>query len=287
MGPHNQQSGVDGVGEFYDQISDMLVEVMGGSMHFGYWRDAADDSSMAQAAEHLTDIMINKLGATTGQKVLDVGCGTGQPACRLARATAVTVTGVTLSRHQVELANRRAGAAGLADQVTFQLADAMNLPFEPESFDAAWLFESLPNITDKLQVLRNVSSLIRPGGLIVATDLVQRGLLPQDKQEDLARVLRVLQVKSLVPFEDYSQTIKEAGLVLEEFVDISDHTTTKTYAAMLAALRENAKELTAMLGDDTEFLEVVQHGCMLLSEMSEIRYVLFVARNKSHAHAAT
>jgi ubiquinone/menaquinone biosynthesis C-methylase UbiE len=177
--------------------------------------------------------------------------------------------------------------AGLADQVTFQLADAMNLPFEPESFDAAWLFESLPNITDKLQVLRNVSSLIRPGGLIVATALVQRGPLPQDKQEDLARVLRVLQVESLVPFEDYSQTIKEAVLVLEEFVDISEHTTTRTYAAMLAALRENATEFTAMLGDDTKFLEVIQHGCTLLSEMPEIRYVLFVARNKSHAHTAT
>jgi cyclopropane fatty-acyl-phospholipid synthase-like methyltransferase len=153
MGPHNQQLGADGVGEFYDQVSDMLSEVLGGNLHFGYWRDAADDSSMTQAAERMTDIMINKLGVTTGQKVLDVGCGTGQPACRLARARGVTVTGVTLSQHQVELANRRAGAAGLGDQVTFQLADAMKLPFEPESFDAAWFFESLPHMTDKLQVL--------------------------------------------------------------------------------------------------------------------------------------
>jgi O-methyltransferase StaMB len=125
--------------------------------------------------------------------------------------------------------------------------------------------------------------LIRPGGLIVATDIVQRGPLPQDQQEGLAQVVQVLQGAFPISFEDYSQTINEAGLTLDEFVDISDHTTMRTYAAMLAALQDKAPELTVLLGDHTKFLEIIQRSISLLSEIPEFRYVLFVARHKSHA----
>jgi hypothetical protein len=56
---------------------------------------------------------------------------------------------------------------------------------------------------------------------------------------------------------------------------------------MLAALQENTPKFIATLGDHTKFLEVIQRGCLLLSEMPEVRYVLFVARNKSHVHTVT
>jgi cyclopropane-fatty-acyl-phospholipid synthase len=55
--------------------------------------------------------------------VLDIGSGWGGLALYLARECGVSVTGLTLSREQLDVAQRRAKEAGLADQVRFELCD--------------------------------------------------------------------------------------------------------------------------------------------------------------------
>jgi cyclopropane-fatty-acyl-phospholipid synthase len=55
--------------------------------------------------------------------VLDIGCGWGGLALYLARECNVFVTGLTLSKEQLAVAERRAAAAGLADRVRFELSD--------------------------------------------------------------------------------------------------------------------------------------------------------------------
>jgi ubiquinone/menaquinone biosynthesis C-methylase UbiE len=61
-----------------------------------------------------------------GKTVLEVGCGIGTDTIRFARAGA-HVTAVDLSEESLELARRRAEVSGLADRITFHLADAENL----------------------------------------------------------------------------------------------------------------------------------------------------------------
>ena len=58
-----------------------------------------------------------------GLKILDIGCGWGDLALYLARLEDVELTGVTLSKEQHELANKRAQVAGVADRVRFELKD--------------------------------------------------------------------------------------------------------------------------------------------------------------------
>ncbi len=64
-----------------------------------------------------------KLLLKPGLKVLDIGSGWGGLGIYLARAGAAAVQGVTLSTEQLEVSNRRAAAAGLADRVKFHLRD--------------------------------------------------------------------------------------------------------------------------------------------------------------------
>ncbi len=64
-----------------------------------------------------------KLLLKPGLKVLDIGSGWGGLGLYLARAGAAAVQGVTLSTEQLEVSNRRAAAAGLADRVKFHLRD--------------------------------------------------------------------------------------------------------------------------------------------------------------------
>ena len=64
-----------------------------------------------------------KLRLSPGQRVLDIGCGWGGMAIYLAKVAEVEVTGVTLSRQQLQLARERAETAGVADRVRFELRD--------------------------------------------------------------------------------------------------------------------------------------------------------------------
>jgi cyclopropane-fatty-acyl-phospholipid synthase len=68
-----------------------------------------------------------KLLLRPGQRVLDIGCGWGGMALEIARSYDVQVHGITLSTEQLEIAQQRARAAGLADRVQFSLTDYRQL----------------------------------------------------------------------------------------------------------------------------------------------------------------
>ncbi|WP_448187493.1 class I SAM-dependent methyltransferase [Azospirillum sp. sgz301742] len=64
-----------------------------------------------------------KLLPHPGHHVLDIGCGWGGMALYLAKHAGVRVTGITLSKEQLEVARQRADSAGLSDRVRFELRD--------------------------------------------------------------------------------------------------------------------------------------------------------------------
>jgi SAM-dependent methyltransferase len=73
--------------------------------------------------------------------VLDVGCGIGGSTRHIARKYGAVGTGITLSPVQVGIAQERSRAAGLSN-VSFQVADALNMPFQDDSFGLVWSLES-------------------------------------------------------------------------------------------------------------------------------------------------
>lgn len=69
-----------------------------------------------------------------GASVLEVACGTGETACLLGSKFGARVIGVDQSRRMIQRANEKAKQQGL--EIDFQLADAHNLPFNDNFFDA-------------------------------------------------------------------------------------------------------------------------------------------------------
>jgi cyclopropane-fatty-acyl-phospholipid synthase len=88
--------------------------------------------SLEQAQANKKALIAAKLLLKPGQHVLDIGCGWGGMALTLAKEYDVHVTGVTLSKEQLAIAQKRALDAGLADRVTFRLQDYRELA---ETFD--------------------------------------------------------------------------------------------------------------------------------------------------------
>ena len=77
------------------------------------------------------------LGLTEGSHVLDVASGRGGPACILAGTFGCRITGIEQAEGFDAVARRRVRDEGLEDLVELIRADARDVPFEPERYDAA------------------------------------------------------------------------------------------------------------------------------------------------------
>lgn len=173
------------VGASYDEFGDLYRMILGDSaIHVGMWappdaqKSASTLSELADLAmDRQTDHYLAALGLGPGDHLLDIGCGTGGPAVRLARATGARVTGVTVSGSQVRLCRERARAAGVADRAVFALGDAMNLGDDhaDASYDAAWAIDSFAHMADRRAVLHHARRVLRPGGPLLFTEFTRRG----------------------------------------------------------------------------------------------------------------
>ena len=129
--------------------------------------------------------------------MLDVGCGTGAPACRLARRVRRRVTGITTSAVGVEAGRVRAGAEGVADRVRFEERDGMDNGFPDASFDRTWVLESSHLMRERDRLVAECARVLRPGGRLALCDIVlrradavQRGAPAARAAEPVARSLR-------------------------------------------------------------------------------------------------
>jgi SAM-dependent methyltransferase len=113
-------------------------------------------------------------GLEPSTRVLDVGCGIGGPARYLATTFGCRVTGVDLSPGFIDAATYLTARCGLSDRVTFQVGDALHLPFEDAAFDAVFLQHVAMNIEDRAALYAEVRRILAPGGRFVTHDLVLR-----------------------------------------------------------------------------------------------------------------
>lgn len=112
----------------------------------------------------------------TGERVLEVGCGSGAVVRWLARFTggATPITALDVNDYLLREAAALTGAAGLAEAVTFQHGDAEHLPLPSESIDVALSFTVMEEV-DADRMLAEMVRVTRPGGrigiVVRATDM--------------------------------------------------------------------------------------------------------------------
>jgi SAM-dependent methyltransferase len=113
-------------------------------------------------------------GLEPSTRVLDLGCGIGGPARYLAATFGCKVTGVDLSPAFIDAATYLTARCGLSDRVTFQVGDALHLPFEDGTFDTVFLQHVAMNIQDRAALYAEVRRILAAGGRFATYDVVLR-----------------------------------------------------------------------------------------------------------------
>jgi demethylmenaquinone methyltransferase/2-methoxy-6-polyprenyl-1,4-benzoquinol methylase len=119
-------------------------------------------------------LAVKAAGTGPGMRVLDCASGTGDLALAF-RRTGASVVGTDFSAPMLVQAREKARAAGL--EVTFEVADALALPYPAASFDVASISFGIRNVDDPVQCLREMARVVKPGGKVLVLEFGQpRGL---------------------------------------------------------------------------------------------------------------
>ena len=129
-----------------------------------YWAAHVDQYDAAVAGYH--DALLDLAAIGRDDRVLDVGCGTGQTTRDAARlAVAGSAFGVDLSSAMLDVARARADHEGVGN-VSFLHADVQVHPFEPASFDVAISRTGTMFFGDPAAAHANIARALRPGGRV-------------------------------------------------------------------------------------------------------------------------
>jgi SAM-dependent methyltransferase len=169
------------------------------------------------------------------QRIADIGCGAGWASLALARAyPSATVVGYDLDAQSVGSATRHAKEAGLAERVSFQVADAVSLSGQ---FDLVCLFDTLHELPAPVDVLRACRALRADGGTVLVMDarVADRFTAPGDEVERFQYATSVLHCLpaglaaegstargTVMRLADVRSLVRSSGYADLRYVDLDD-----------------------------------------------------------------
>ncbi len=117
------------------------------------------------------DRFLSWLDLSPVNTLLDVACGAGGPALRIATSTGCSVVGIDVHEQAVTTASSLATQRGLAERAEFRSIDATApLPFSDSSFDAITCIDAINHFSDRPRVIAEWARLLKLGGRLLFTD---------------------------------------------------------------------------------------------------------------------
>ncbi len=166
------------VSEHYGR-QDLLEQIIGRLGQMGIAPDQVTPDDLAPVDElHIggraaTEYAVSRLGLTPQDHVLDVGCGLGGAARYMAAHIGCRVTGVDLTPEFIAVAKALTQMTGL--RAAFEVASALDMPFEAGRFEAAMTLHVAMNIPDRAGLYAEVARVLKPGGRLCVYDVMRTG----------------------------------------------------------------------------------------------------------------
>lgn len=201
-------------------------------------------SSWVSTADY--DRFADWLQLTPESSVLDVACGSGQPALRMAAAARCCVVGIDQNEEAIAFAGRLAAGRNFAHRVAFYCCDAAQpLPFDDATFDAVMCIDALAHLREHGRVFAEWCRVLSNGGRVVFTAQALTGAITN------------IEVAARFPFGYYSfgpegydeRVLKDAGFELIRRENLTG-SFVRIAAAHCQARARHAEALRATEGEE-------------------------------------
>ena len=112
--------------------------------------------------------LLNQAELLPGDRVLDLGCGSGTHFGWIAAIVGPEgrIVGVDADAENLEIARSRIAGQSWAGQIELHTGPMSSLPFEDTAFDAVWCAGSLQYVADPVSAIREMVRVVRPGGKV-------------------------------------------------------------------------------------------------------------------------
>lgn len=163
------------------------------SQHFDQWADHYEEGRTSYWFRHFQGLIIAALRPAPGQRVLDVGCGTGWAVRTIAhQEPAAFACGLDISRAMLRQAQRRRDAAPHA---AFVQADSEHIPCKDGTFDAVICSSSFHHYPDPVTALREMRRVLKTGGALLLLETSREAFWPVALYDLVQRAFRADHVR--------------------------------------------------------------------------------------------
>ena len=171
----------------------------------------------AGSEKHFTDLGLQMLDIRAGEKILEIGCGTGHALVELAKSAGTSgfVIGIDLSRGMLDVTKKRMGTKNPDNHVALVEGDAAHIPFNPDSFDDILLSFTLElfSESDMNSLLKECARVLKPHGRIGIVSLAKQDKAAVQIYEWFHKHFPVLVDCRPIPVQTI---VKEAGFLLQQ-----------------------------------------------------------------------
>lgn len=182
------------------------------SMHFGIWDQNVKSHKEALLNEN--KVLADLASITSGDCVLDVGCGYGTTSIWLAKHIGCKVVGITISQKQVEEAKEMAKRHGVSNLVDFKVMDFHKIDFPEETFDVAIAIESICHSSEQPNVLKEIYRVLKSNGRFAIADgyFAKHTKNLTDREKEIAKIcFEGVKVPPLAERSQFENWLKEVG----------------------------------------------------------------------------
>ncbi|MHB0997660.1 MAG: class I SAM-dependent methyltransferase [Armatimonadota bacterium] len=246
-------------------VGDLWELVMGQQIHIGGFKSSMD--------------LAEKAGIGAGQKGIDLCCCNGAGMRFLVRfRDTAHMTGVDATPHVVSRGIARCEAEGLADKVSFVIADVCDTGLASDNADFIWGEDAWCYVEDKTALIAEAVRLVKPGGVIAFTDWVE-GPNPMTPDES-NRFLNFMKFPSLLDIAGYTELLEKNGCEILHAEDTGRFAPqVDLYLNMLDT--QHTYDALSIINFDMDLMQVLATEMLFTQELAHEKKIiqgLFVAR---------
>jgi ubiquinone/menaquinone biosynthesis C-methylase UbiE len=165
------------------------------------------DNTLGKVKRHhkLLEAVVKESKAKKGDRILDIGCGTGLLSLKFLKKFDCSILGIDNSQDMLVILKEKIAKLSLKDKIIHKFADAKSLNFPKNSFDIVASTVTLHHLKNKFPVIKKIHNILKPGGRFVLGDI---------DMDTTGKLTDVKRLKGILGYlnEELCLALKEGGV---------------------------------------------------------------------------